>query len=44
MLFQIYSYVQGLHHDARFLQISQSVDIATQSIQQTIDQNRSHRA
>ena len=44
MLFQIYSYVQGLHHDARFLQISQSVDIATQSIQQTIDQNRSPRA
>jgi AcrR family transcriptional regulator len=44
MLFQIYSYVQGLHHDARFLQISQSVDIATQSIQQTIDQNRSLRA
>ncbi len=44
MLFQIYSYVQGLHHDARFLQISRSVDIATQSIQQTIDQNRSHRA
>ena len=44
MLFQIYSYVQGLHHDARFLQISQSVDIATQSIQQTVDQNRSPRA
>ncbi|MEN9589257.1 MAG: transcriptional regulator, TetR/AcrR-family [Pseudomonadota bacterium] len=44
MLFQIYSYVQGLHHDARFLQISRSVDIATQSIQQTIDQNRSPRA
>ena len=44
MLFQIYSYVQGLHHDARFLQISRSVDIATQSIQQTIDQNRSLRA
>jgi len=44
MLFQIYSYVQGLHHDARFLQLSQSVDIATQSIQQTIDQNRSLRA
>jgi len=44
MLFQIYSYVQGLHHDARFLQISRSVDIATQSIQQTIDQNRSIRA
>lgn len=44
MLFQIYSYVQGLHHDARFLQISRSVDIATQSIQQTIDQNRSSRA
>jgi len=44
MLFQIYSYVQGLHHDARFLQISRSVDIATQSIQQTIDQNRSNRA
>jgi len=44
MLFQIYSYVQGLHHDARFLQISQSVDIATQSIQQTMDQNRSPRA
>ena len=44
MLFQIYSYVQGLHHDARFLQISRSVDIATQSIEQTIDQNRSHRA
>ena len=44
MLFQSYSYVQGLHHDARFLQISRSVDIATQSIQQTIDQNRSPRA
>jgi len=44
MLFQIYSYVQGLHHDARFLQNSQSVDIATQSIQQTVDQNRSPRA
>ena len=44
MLFQIYSYVQGLHHDARFLQISRSVDIATQSIQQIIDQNRSPRA
>ena len=44
MLFQIYSYVQGLHHDARFLQISRSVDIAAQSIQQTIDQNRSLRA
>ena len=44
MLFQIYSYVQGLHHDARFLQISRSVDIAKQSIQQTIDQNRSSRA
>jgi AcrR family transcriptional regulator len=44
MLFQIYSYVQGLHHDARFLHISRSVDIATQSIQQTIDQNRSSRA
>jgi len=44
MLFQIYSYVQGLHHDARFLQISRSVDIAAQSIQQTIDQNRSIRA
>jgi len=44
MLFQIYSYVQGLHHDARFLQISRSVDIATQSIQQTIDQNRCSRA
>ena len=44
MLFQIYSYVQGLHHDARFLHISRSVDLATQSIQQTIDQNRSHRA
>ncbi len=44
MLFQIYSYVQGLHHDARFLKISQSVDIATQSIQQTVDQNRSPRA
>jgi AcrR family transcriptional regulator len=44
MLFQIYSYVQGLHHDARFLHLSRSVDIATQSIQQTIDQNRSSRA
>ena len=44
MLFQIYSYVQGLHHDARFLQMSRSVDIAAQSIQQTIDQNRSLRA
>ena len=44
MLFQIYSYVQGLHHDARFLQISRSVEIATQSIQQTIDQNRCLRA
>jgi AcrR family transcriptional regulator len=44
LLFQIYSYVQGLHHDARFLQISRSVDIAMQSIQQTIDQNRSPRA
>jgi AcrR family transcriptional regulator len=44
MLFQIYSYVQGLHHDARFLQISRSVEIATHSIQQTIDQNRSPRA
>jgi AcrR family transcriptional regulator len=44
MLFQIYSYVQGLHHDVRFLQISRSVDIAAQSIQQTIDQNRSLRA
>ncbi len=44
MLFQIYSYVQGLHHDARSLQNSQSVDIATQSIQQTVDQNRSPRA
>jgi AcrR family transcriptional regulator len=44
VLFQIYSYVQGLHHDARFLQISRSVDIAAQSIQQTIDQNRSLRA
>ena len=44
MLFQIYSYVQRLHHDVRFLQISRSVDIAAQSIQQTIDQNRSLRA
>jgi AcrR family transcriptional regulator len=44
MLFQIYSFVLGLHHDARFLQISRSVEIATQSIQQTIDQNRSFRA
>ena len=44
MLFQIYSYVQGLHHDARFLQISRSIDIATQSIQQIIDQNRRPRA
>ncbi len=44
MLFQIYSYVQGLHHDARFLQISRSVEIATHSIQQTIDLNRSPRA
>jgi len=44
MLFQIYSYVQGLLHDARFLQIPRSVDIATQSIQQTIDQNRCSRA
>ena len=44
MLFQIYSYVQGLHHDARFLQLSHSVEIATQAIQQTIDENRNRRA
>ena len=44
MLFQIYSYVQGLHHDVRFLKISKSVEIATQSIQHVIDQNRSSRA
>ncbi len=44
MLFQIYSYVQGLHHDVRFLKLSKSVEIATQSIQHVIDQNRSSRA
>ena len=44
MLFQIYSYVQGLHHDVRFLKLSKSVEIATQSIQYVIDQNRSSRA
>ena len=44
MLFQIYSYVQGLHHDVRFLKLSKSVEIATQSIQHVIEQNRSSRA
>lgn len=40
MLFQIYSFVLGLHHDVRFLKIPGSIDIAHSVIQKVIDENR----
>ena len=41
MLFQIYSFVLGLHHDVRFLKQPASIKLAQQSIQKVIDENRS---
>jgi len=43
MLFQIYSFVLGLHHDVRFLKQPESIKLAQQSIQKVIDENRSPR-
>ncbi len=40
MLFQIYSFVLGLHHDVRFLKQQESIALAQQAIQRTIDENR----
>lgn len=40
MLFQIYSFVLGLHHDVRFLKQTASIKLAQQSIQKVIDDNR----
>ena len=41
MLFQIYSFVLGLHHDVRFLKQPASIKLAQQSIRKVIDDNRS---
>lgn len=41
MLFQIYSFVLGLHHDVRFLKQPASIKLAQQSIQKVLDENRS---
>ena len=38
MLFQIYSYVLGLHHDVRFLHARRSVKIAKNLIEQMFSQ------
>lgn len=42
MLFQIYSFILGLHHDVRFLRIPGSIEIARSVIQRVIDENRVH--
>lgn len=40
MLFQIYSFVLGLHHDVRFLKNPESIDIAHSMIQKVINEKR----
>jgi AcrR family transcriptional regulator len=40
MLFQIYSFVLGLHHDVRFLKNPGSINIAHSMIQKVINENR----
>ncbi len=40
MLFQIYSFVLGVHHDVRFLNQRPSITLAQQAIQRTIDESR----
>ena len=39
VLFQIYSFVLGLHHDARFLKLANSVELARSSIANLIQAN-----
>lgn len=40
VLFQIYSFVLGLHHDARFLKLPDSIEIAQFSISKLIQENQ----
>lgn len=40
VLFQIYSFVLGLHHDARFLKLPDSIQIAQYSISKLIQENQ----
>lgn len=40
VLFQIYSFVLGLHHDARFLKLPDSIQIAQYSIDKLIKENQ----
>ena len=39
MLFQIYSFVLGLHHDARFLKAAHSINLAQQALEKLINEN-----
>ena len=40
MLFGIYSAVLGLHHDARFLRLTKSIQLAKDLVKKIIDENK----